>query len=424
MGGPFEPMNSAGRSFPTVLTDTTGLPHAVGFRGVDLLWIVVVYGAVLVGAAAAAVVGFRSQGATSVIAILGLAVALGCGYRLWLARSPWLRLYPDRLEKRVVGRWRTLGRSEIEGVRAAASDRRGASFEVVPNVPGVGGILLRESLRNDDPVVRRWFDGARDLTAEAAAADKSAVLSDPRYGATEAERAKRVSNARLQAQVFNVACAALAVWVYFHQTPYGVTLFAVAAPIALAALAVSASNGLVTWVSPTRARPAVGGAFIPAATIAFAGLSFNLFSGGPLIEAAALVGLAAAVFVVLRATSARRWSFGLMAFLAVGFCVYGLAAFVNAGLDHSPAKQFAVTVQDKNVTGSRTPTYNLYVSPWDDQAAGPVTVASSFYHATAIGSVACMVRHAGALGVGWFEMKRCPPGTAAPPPAPADHDPT
>ena len=115
-------------------------------------------------------------------------LAAGCLYRLWQLREPWLILYADRVEKRDFLKWRTLSRGDIEGDVGTPAPTAAASFRNRPVAPGRNRHRLRLSLRQD-PIVDRWFRGARDLTAEAVAADRSAVLHDTRYRADETQRA-------------------------------------------------------------------------------------------------------------------------------------------------------------------------------------------------------------------------------------------
>jgi hypothetical protein len=286
-------------------------------------------------------------------------------------------------------------------------------FEVVPNRSEIASVRLRQRLRDDDPAVARWFLGVRDLTAEAVAADKSAVLSDPRCGATEADRAKRLGYAKSVSLVFNLACLALAAWFYFYPKPYLAAWAAVIAAPLVGALIVWGSNGLILWRA-SKARPAVTGSVAPALGVSFwSMLNLHLIGASPLIAAALALGLlAGAVAFVRLTTTARRWNAILGVVLIAALLGYGIPAQTNVALDRSPSQMFALRVLDKSVTGSRSRSYNLAVGPWSDQPGGDVSVPASFYDDIPVGGVVCFYRHVGGFNINWFEVDRCPAGVS------------
>ncbi|MBB1180634.1 hypothetical protein DSM05_15940, partial [Pseudomonas sp. FW305-3-2-15-E-TSA4] len=87
---------------------------------------------------------------------------------------------------------RVLSRSAIRGVGGTIHSRGGSYFQIIPLVPSEPTISLSASVR-EDPVVAAWLQGAPNPDAEKLAADRAAVLSDPRFGATQAERTTKLA---------------------------------------------------------------------------------------------------------------------------------------------------------------------------------------------------------------------------------------
>jgi hypothetical protein len=422
------------RRFPSTVFGASDLPYPVRTTGLELATNILVFGAVLAASlflawtvtrpgAPVGLKGFMLAGGA-------VAAAASSAYRLWLLKSPWLIFYPDRVEKRELTGWTVISRSDIEGIRAAGSDRGGAYFEIVPQQAGARGIRLRERLKKD-PVIAHWLEGVRDLTAEAIAADKSAILADPRYGATEADRAARLDLAKTVAKVFLFACIALAVGLYIFPKPYIVTLPTSIAPLLIAAGLVWGFNGLVIWWGVDKARPTVGAAIFPLLGLSFSSaFSLHLIGAEPLIISAAVAGLAAGALIYSRLNTARRSGVAIAAAAFAGFAAFGVAAMTNVAFDPSPAHIFPVTVNNRTVSGSRSRSYNLWVGPWADQPGGEISVPSDYYDKVSLGQTVCLFRHRGAIGLNWFDVADCPAGLvpqeaqhAGPPPLAPPADP-
>ena len=164
--------------FPLRAPDGLELPYSVRYRGWDLrrelffCAVAAIAGALL---ALPPLLDHRPSDLTSLLVQIGGWVLLaGCLYRLWRLRSPWLVLYPDRLEKLGLAGRRSLNRADIAGQRIWPA-RSGGWFEVVPKDPVramLGGVQFRQSVR-EDPVVKSWLAGLPNLTAATAAADKA-----------------------------------------------------------------------------------------------------------------------------------------------------------------------------------------------------------------------------------------------------------
>lgn len=410
------------REFANLSVDSAGLPYRLNYRGWSMALRVGGYGlglAASVGILLADILNAnRGAGdqASILISLEAAGLAIFCAWRLWSLRAPWLILYPDRLEKRGVTGWMTLGRQEIEGIRDAGSDRSGRWFEIVPTRAEAQRILLRQSLRDDDPVVRRWFTGVRDLTAEVRATEREAILSDSRYGATTAERRRRLQSRKTIAMVFNISCVVLAGLIFFAPVLYSFTPIVALVPISIGALLVYTSDGLIVWFSETNLRPAVFLAGAPPVALSvWAVLNLHVLDATMLWTTGAAVAVIAALATYLRLNSARRLQVALAAGAGAGILAYGAVSLINVTFDQSQGVVVPRTITDMNISGSRSRSYNLDVDSWTGAGSTEIRVPSAFYHAVSIGDRVCITNHAGALGVAWFDIWLCRPGTGAPP---------
>ena len=435
-------LNNSDGGFPPLAPNASQLPHAISHRGWGLV------GQIAYPAFFAVVIVLVGWGMTSspnapglnpIFAVVALAIVAAVGYRLWQLQSPWLILYPDRLEKRGLTGWRTFGRTDMAGFRTV-SDRSGSWLIIDPKTeqPGQGSVRIPKSVR-DDPVANRWLAGLTDLDAAAFAAAKAEVLADPRYGADTAQREARLTLAKRVAMAFNVACVAAAAYLFFAVPANIVILGVGVAAFAVGMLLIQASQGLLVWGDPARVRPSLIGAGAPPFAMAILALNkFHILNLAlmSVIVAGLTLGLVALVYFRTNAgvstssgqsltlgapapaTPPRRSFNPTQAFLGLGlaaaFLVYGLAAFANAALDLSKVQVFPQTVLGKHASHGKSTTYYVNTGPWSDQGGGDVSIPPSLYDDLSIGSTVCFFRQSGALGIAWFRAGRCPAGTPAP----------
>ena len=404
-------------TFPPRASNAASLPYAVRLQGWSLAGTVIVHGLLV----AAPLVVILSEGLASdpfrlaiqaVLVLVGVYAAL----RLWRLKDPELQLFTDRLERPGLTSTRVLYRSDIAGVSRTISTRSGSYFNIVPQ-PGQGDpIQLTGSLR-DDPVFAEWLSGLPDPSALAAAADRASVLADERYGQSERERANRLRLATGIVIGFSVACAAAGAAVGFLNPPPLASLGLAIACIGGGLLLTSLFNGLIVWLPRSGVRPSAVAALIPAAALALRGLlTIHLLNTGPLMIAAAVIGVAAGLLAFQRPTaSAQRAQGALAAGVAMAFLSYGAAAYVDALPNHAPAHVYVVAVEGKSISRGRSTSYDLALAPWGDQPGREVSVSSDLYGQVDIGGDVCVARHPGDLGIPWFDIGIC----AVSPPSPA-----
>ena len=422
--------SSSRTGFAAIAPDPSALPYGVRPRG--WMFYVALAGAILMIAFGLGLSGVllittrgRFENAALLTAFLPclLFFALGA-YRLWALCSPDVVLYPDRVEQRsLLGTWTALSRSEVRGVGRTISSRSGSYFEIVPQSPAARPIRLPASARTD-PVVSAWLAGAHDPEAELRAADRAAVLSDPRFGATETERAANLARAKTMAAVFGVVCFCLAGWAFLSRRPYALTLGAAVVAPMVAWVLVNLSGGVLLWVGRSKARPQVGVlSAMPACGLGLASVFQNhLYDPYTIGAVAAALGLivAVAVYTAQPATSAQQ-GLALVVGLAAACGVFGLISTADMAFDGAPARTFPVQVLGKHVYHGRSTRYHLSLAGWPGRKPGEVTIDSGLYQDAPVGGFVCVTHHHGAFSLPWFEVASCARGVqlplVAPPPA-------
>lgn len=408
-----------GEIFPSVATDTSSLPYRIRTKGLAL-FSAVLSCAVGIGADAYLAVQLlrnadHSQTAfVLVVALCALAVGAFWSYGLFLNLVPHLVLLSDRLEQRSLRGWRILMRSDIEGVRSNGKSGSQATFEIVP-VKGKGpAVLLRGDLRKD-PVVARWLLGAPSL--KPGDDDTAAVLADPRFGATPEERQAMLDKAKGFSVAFFLACLVGSLSFIFMANHRRAELVLAISALVIGALWLQRSQGFL-WLVARRTKQSVSGLVFPALVLGLTATEdIHLIGGMTLVWIAGGIALA---FLVALAARNSAWWLALPLVPAGGFLIYGLAATADVVFAPPGARVFPLLVNDMYESGKKNTTYHLQVASWDDQPPGPVSTSVDYYYKVRVGSLVCVFRHRGALGIDWYEVNDCPPGSSAPPAVLAD----
>ena len=400
-------------SFPATAPNASKLPYAIRLNGWPLTSTILGYGLGLAFGLFLSVrlliSGHPSSISPLTLGLLGLAVALICGLRLWRLKDPEVELYPDPMVHPGLFTPAVLYRSDIEGVSRTYTTRSGSYFNVVA-LPGRGqGVTFAGRLR-DDPVFAEWLSGAPDPTAIAKATDRAGVLADDRYGSTAAERATRLKWATRIVIGFSVVSAGLSVWLGFFNPPAPLALAATLACLCIAYALVAVSQGLIiVWRPKTGVRPAVVAALLPVAVLAFRGLvTVHLPTPEPLLIAATVVGGGAGlIFFQGNWVSIRRTQSSVALGVFAGLLAYGSGAYMDDLNVSHPDRSFVVTVQGKHESHGRSTSYYLELEAWGDQPAKAVSVSSSLYETVNTGDGVCIDRYPGDLKLPWFNLGLC-----------------
>jgi hypothetical protein len=401
-------------TFPTVVADTTGLPYRLRTRGLALLTAILACVGSIGGDLYLAFLLIHNAGHGQapfvlIVALCGLAIGAFWSYGLYLNLVPNLILLPDRLEQRGLKGWRTLIRSDIKGVRSSGKGEQTA-LEIVPADGKGSAVPLQRNLRKD-PIVERWLQGAPKL--EAQADDTAAVLADPRFGATPEERQEMLDRAKGFSVGFFFACLVGSLSFIFVADHRRTELVVAIAALVIGALWLLRSEGFL-WLVARRTRQSVIGLLCPAMVLGLTATEdIHLIGGMTLVWIAG--GIALAFLVALAARYSAWWFLALPLVPAGGFLIYGLAATADVAFAPPEVRAFPLLVNDMYESGKKNTTYHLQVAAWDDQPAGPVSASVDYYYKVRVGSLVCIFRHKGALGIDWYDVNNCPLGVSAPP---------
>jgi hypothetical protein len=240
-----------------------------------------------------------------------------------------------------------------------------------------------------------------------------ALLADPDFGATAAERKDVLGRLRCLSGIGIALGLIILFWNIWLPIPYGL-------PPALGVIAPWAAVGLVRWsrgrlvLLPISgdARPqtfglAVGGL----GSSAWAFTNLHLYDWQEALIPGAICG--AIFFAVILALDSRVLAAGrALASLAL-FCLawaWGDVVMLDRFADQAAPQVYSTVVGDKYISSGRSSAPYLQVAPWGDRVAvEDIRVNRHIYDATPIQSVICIQLHKGALGVRWFDLgDSCP----------------
>jgi hypothetical protein len=271
----------------------------------------------------------REAWASAVLAGLSLlAVLLGA---LVIARAIAFAVivHPDAIEIVGLRSSRRLRREEIRGFRL----RRGDDYPTLFLIPGDGGKEVRLSyILARDAAFDAWIAGLADLDQTERRESEAAVAADPRFGATAAERLRRLSAARALSIWLNLATLAILFWAWRYPRPYPLVVAILFVLPWVALLAVVTKRGLCS-IGETDNGASLSLAF------PFLAPGFLLFSRAitdltavdwpPALPVALGAGIAVAVTVALVDPGLRRkWWYAPL--VAVVMSAYGYGAILEA----------------------------------------------------------------------------------------------
>jgi len=91
---------------------------------------------------------------------------------------------------------------------------------------------------------------------------------------------------------------------------------------------------------------------------------------------------------------------------------YGASALGNSLLDRSTPVSYPTTVSRMFVSSGKHRTPTLRLAPWGPRTtAEDAAVSWDLYRSTRVGETVCAQLHPGALGVRWFQIAKCQPGS-------------
>ena len=257
-----------------------------------------------------------------------------------------------------------------------------------------------------------WLEALHNIARDELAMFTAEVESNPRLGATQAQRHQRLRTLRRAGKVVAILGWLVAAWVWFWPHPYeGAMLAAVAVPVFAIALSAwsSALFRIDYWTEDP--RPSIAALYFAPSLAIFvrALIDINAVDYLGLLLSSLVAGalLTALIVFIDKRLHARRW---LITGIAVGSITLALGALAQANklLDAAPAQTFQTRIADAYVTGGKVHMDELELAPW-----GPYTkpttaqVSAPFFDSLKAGDTVCVSLHPGALGWRWFGVDHC-----------------
>lgn len=344
---------------------------------------------------------------TVILALFGLAVALGGLYCVVAIRRERLLIHEDAIELRSFGRRpRRLHRDEIAGFRY---DFR-SGFTLEPNDPKQRPISISE-IDIDPAVVPAWLTGPLpNLDARDQEQAEAELLQRPDLGGTEEERSRLLGKLRTRAHAATVATVAVGAWAQFYPRPYRIAVGAlILIPLLTLAQLLARPGCYVTTERKNDPRPWLAiPLFGPGIILAVRALidGQEVIDWVPPLLGAVLGALVLGGLVALGDPVLQRRRLDLLGvMLFLGAYPWAMIQHANAAFDRSLPARYQVEVTEKHRSSKNG--HHLRLAPWGPKAADEIAVGKALYDSVEVGSTVCVQLRSGALGVRWFKVASC-----------------
>ena len=284
---------------------------------------------------------------------------------------------------------------------------------IFPKTSGDPKIRIGYSSENYE-TMQRWFANRYpDLDALEQEQEVAKLLQDEELGRTPSEREEVLSKAQKAAQILNIAGGITALWLFLHPQPYQWAIIAGLVVPALATIVLWLHNGVLRLDErKNSAYPSIAIAVIgPALSLLLRVLlDFDILDYAPLWPQAATVAFSAiiALFIGSRDFIFRNDSrVSLLLTILTSATLYGFAGTLsyNCAFDEGTATIHEVKVLDKSMSGGKTTTYHLKVTPWGPRPNDEnVTVTQEYYEQVKPGDKVEIYAMPGQLGIPWFTV--------------------
>lgn len=329
-------------------------------------------------------------------------------YMIASAVRPRIVLDARSIAVRGVFRERCADRSEIEGLRTAAS--RYGSYKQLVLKDGRKPIAVRSRFKTDDDF-RAWFQDLPDLDKRDREALLARIAQQQDLGSTAEERLAALARAKQYNIALMGIAVAAAVGLNFTAAPWMEVSAVVLVLIPLL-------DAWLCWRSPLlytafRKKQDPRAETIHGLLIAGLGMFFHLapfhfLSRLPLIGGMAVLGLItlAVYYQAVRDGTGNKAL--IAAVLLAALYAYGTMTTLDVCFDSSNGTHSSTSVIGKHVARGRSTSYYLRLAPWGPvSAAQNVSVSARLYRATSVGDTVCLDLHPGWLRVPWFRVGAC-----------------
>ncbi len=317
-------------------------------------------------------------------------------------------LTADKIERRDLWTGRRMRRSDIAGYRMLPPNNSFPRMKLLPKPNAGKGVTI--TLYRPDDDFHAWFEGIPDLAEEDRKRAEQAVLDDPDFGATVAERRRRLKHLSRLGGYGETLGIILSVWIFAWPRPYTLAILvgALAPVVALGLIAVTRGQFALYG---NDARPKVGWLMYPALCLALRSLiDVDLYHWQDIAAPTVVVGCAAVLLswgidrkIADRPVIIAFYGLGALAY------AYGLVTQADVLLDRSQPTVIATTVLDMRISSGKHTSYDVTLARWGDrQASEEIDVGSYRYRRLQKGEPACIYLSQGRVGIRWFVVDECP----------------
>ncbi|PWB28383.1 hypothetical protein [Flavobacterium sp. HTF] len=236
------------------------------------------------------------------------------------------------------------------------------------------------------------------------------ILANNDFGFTVEEREGKLKKTRLFANILNGITAVVMVWLFFYPRPYKYALIACVSLPFIGFLAVKFWKGLIRIdaekgsVHPTVAFPVIFPGIILFLRVL---LDFSIDDYSNIWMPAILISVIFAGFMIAvekkKPLKKAIYYFSIIGFAVFGF-IYGYSAVVatNCVFDNSVPKVFSTTIVNKQVSGSKYTSYDLYLSPWGKKTEiEKISIDSDMYNNLNNGDKVSVYQFKGRFDIPW-----------------------
>lgn len=354
--------------------------------------------------------GQNKRAAQMLLLVLGLAFLCLGGYMIAYVLRARIALREDAIEVSGVINRQTMSRHEILGYRKI-SEQSPPALVLVARSDSQRKLKIPDIFAFDS-VFYEWLSTFPDLDDREAQHAEKEIADDPRLGNSPEERSRARTQAALICRVLTVVTFAVCAWGWIYPQPlWAVMLLLTVLPWAAVAVVTRYPSLVVINQKKRDPHPGVTIPFIfPGFVITLRVLSDIHMMGWQrpfwvTVFIAAVLCLAA-----WHSDSLLRQQHAAVLLLFVFSLAYGfgVTATANALLDRSASQIYSATILKKYVSGSRSRTYHLVVTPWGPmKTTDNPSVPYRLYRSRNVGDRVCISVSSGALKIPWYMVGSC-----------------
>lgn len=264
--------------------------------------------------------------------------------------------------------------------------------------------------------IKLWLKtNYKDLDKIHKRTEKQEILSNPEFGWSKKEREAKLNLAKKTTTILNCIGSFVGAWTFLFPRPY---LYAIIASIVfpiICIIIIKYFKGLIRidGKNNTVYPSAFWAILAPSMALLIRSLlDFNLYNYSNVWLPMVLITM---TYMAILLIGNSEFKYGEIAdFFSVFFLMlfilgysYGIVVSLNCLLDTSKPETFKTTILDKRVSGTKTKTYNLELTPWGKQIEPEeISVSKELYDSFQKNDSATVYFMKGNFDIPWYEVNR------------------